>query len=108
MSAAIRSTVLCMRSGDIDQILRDVGRRVAEARIHGGLTQEQFAESMGYSLKFAQRIEAGRENLTIKSLANLANHLGVEMNALFQRPRTKKPGPGRPKQRTRVAKTAGR
>ena len=81
---------------------------MGEARIHRGLTQEQLAEAMGFSLKFTQRIEAGRENLTIKSLTNLAKHLGIEVKALFQRPRTKKPGPGRPKQRTRVAKTAGR
>jgi transcriptional regulator with XRE-family HTH domain len=97
-----------MRSSDVDQILRDVGRRVAEARTHRGWTQEEFAEEMGYSLKFAQRVEAGRENLTVKSLANLSEHLGVEVKALFSKPRTKKPGPGRPKQRTRVAKTASR
>jgi len=81
---------------------------VAEARTHRGWTQEELAEAMGFSLKFTQRIEAGRENLTIKSLANLAKHLGIEVKALFQRPRTKKPKPGRPKQRTRVAKTAGK
>jgi transcriptional regulator with XRE-family HTH domain len=95
-----------MRSGDVDQTLRDVGRRAAEERIHRGWTQEEFAERMSFSLKFTQRIEAGRENLTIRSLANLAKHLGVEVIALFRKPRTKKPKPGRPKQRTRVAKTA--
>jgi len=97
-----------MRSSDVDQTLRDVGRRVAEERMHRGWTQEQFAEKMGHSLKFAQRIEAGRENLTVKSIANLAKHLGVDLVALFRKPRTEKPKPGRPKQRTRVAKTAGR
>jgi UDP-N-acetylglucosamine 1-carboxyvinyltransferase len=97
-----------MRSSDVNQILRDVGRRVAEERMHRGWTQEQFAEEMGFSLKFTQRIEAGRENLTIKSLANLAKHLGIEAKTLFQRPRTQKPKPGRPKRRTRVAKTAGK
>ena len=97
-----------MRATDLDQILRDVGRRVAEERIRREWTQEQFAEEMGFSLKFAQRIEAGRENLTIKTLASLAQHLGVDLVALFRKPRTMKPKPGRPKQRTRVAKTAGR
>jgi len=97
-----------MRSTDVAQLLRDVGRRVGEERIYRGLTQEQFAEEMGFSLKFTQRVEAGRENLTIKSLANLAGHLGVGLAALFRKPRTKKPGPGRPKQRTRVTKTASR
>jgi transcriptional regulator with XRE-family HTH domain len=97
-----------MRSSDLDQLVRDAGRRVAEERVRRGWTQEQFAEEMGFSLKFTQRIEAGRENLTIKSLVSLAEHLGIAVKALFQRPRTRKPGPGRPKRRTRVTKTAGK
>ena len=108
MSPAVRSTVSGMRSADVDQILRDVGRRVGEERIHRGWTQEQFAEQMGFSLKFGQRIEAGRENLTIRTLVSLSQHLGVDLVALFRKPRTKKPGPGRPKQRRRVTKTAGK
>ena len=73
-----------------------------------GWTQEQFAETLGYSLKFTQRIEGGRENLTIKSAAMLADALGVPLGALFRKPRTKQPGPGRPKKRTRRLKTAAR
>jgi transcriptional regulator with XRE-family HTH domain len=65
-----------------------------------------FAETLGYSLKFTQRIEGGRENLTIKSAAMLADALGVPLVALFRKPKTKKPGPGRPKKRTHGIKTA--
>jgi transcriptional regulator with XRE-family HTH domain len=89
-----------MRTTDLDQVVLGVGRRVAEERIHRGWTQEEFAEKLGYSIKFTERIEAGREKRTIKSLANLAEHLGVDLGALFRKPRTKKPGPGRPKKRT--------
>ena len=97
-----------MRSSDLDQLVRDVGRRVAEERVRRGWTQEQFAETLGYSLKFTQRIEGGRENLTIKSAAMLADALGVPLVALFRKPRTKKPGPGRPKKRTSGTKSAVR
>jgi len=97
-----------MRSSDLDQLVRDVGRRVAEERGRRGWTQDQFSETLGYSLKFTQRIEGGRENLTIKSAAILADALGVPLMALFKKPRTKKPGPGRPKRHTHGIKAAVR
>lgn len=78
---------------------------MGEERDHCEWTQEQFAEKLGCSIKFAQRIEAGRENLTVKTLATLAAHLDVGIASLFRKPRTKKPGPGRPKKKTGVAKT---
>jgi len=55
--------------------------------------------------KFTQRIEGVRENLTIKSAAMLADALGVPLVVLFKKPRTKKPGPGRPRKRTPGTKT---
>jgi ribosome-binding protein aMBF1 (putative translation factor) len=95
-----------MRSTDLDQLVRDVGRRVAEERVRRGWTQEVFAEALGHSLKFTQRIEAGRENMTIRTIASLADTLGVRLATLFNKPRTKQPGPGRPKKRTHGLKTA--
>jgi len=46
--------------------------------------------------------------VTIKSAATLADALGVPLVALFRKPRTKRPGPGRPKKRTHGIKTAVR
>ena len=106
MSPGIRSTVLLMRSSDLDQLVRDVGRRVAEERVRRAWTQEVFAEALNYSLKFVQRLEAGRENMTIRTIASLADTLGVRLATLFNKPRTKQPGPGRPKKRIRRIKTA--
>lgn len=88
-----------MRSRDIDDIVKTVGRRVAELRSQAQLTQEELAERLGFSVKYVQRIEGGRENLTLKSLAKIAGELGADATDLFSLPRTKKPGPGRPKGR---------
>lgn len=75
---------------------------MAELRQKAGLTQEQQAERLGITLKYQQKIEAGGENLTIKSLVKIADGLGVGVNALFRKPRTKQAGPGRPRARGTV------
>ena len=66
-----------------NHVVRSVGRRVAAARRAGGWTQEQVAERAGFSIKYLQRIEGGRENLTIKSLVELAALLEIEVAAFF-------------------------
>jgi transcriptional regulator with XRE-family HTH domain len=62
-----------------------LGRRVRELRLAKGLTQWHMAER-GFSYKYYQKIEAGRVNLTLKSLAKLAAALGVEVSDLFRFP----------------------
>lgn len=86
-----------MRSHDIDDTVKNVGRRVAELRVRAGLTQDQQAERLGFAIKYLQRIEGGGENLTIRSLVKIASAFGVRVTELFRKPRTKQAGPGRPK-----------
>ena len=88
-----------MRSHDIDETVKNVGRRVAELRGKAGLTQEQQAERLGFTLKYLQRIEGGGENLTVRSLVKIASAFGVPVTELFQKPRTKQAGPGRPRRK---------
>lgn len=81
-----------------ERIIGDVGRRVAEIRAERGLTQEQLAERAGVLPKYIQRIEWGRENLSIESLVNLANLLRTDVKALFEEPQTRRRRrPGRPR-----------
>ena len=84
---------------DPDRVIKSVGRRVAELRRAAVLTQEELAEKAAVSIKYVQRVEAGRENLTIKSLVHLANFLGAPPIHLFTPPLTRRPGPGRPKKK---------
>ena len=86
---------------DTSAVTHGVGRRIAELRADAHLTQEQMAEQLGVSLKYVQRVEAGRENLTIRSLVRFANILGVEVAELFAPPRSHEVRRGRPPGRSR-------
>ncbi|MDO9018340.1 MAG: helix-turn-helix transcriptional regulator [Deltaproteobacteria bacterium] len=79
-------------------VLRGIGRRIAELRAAQGWTQEKMAEALDVNLPYLQRIEGGRENLTVRSLARLAHVLGVRVGALFEAPvDLTVRGPGRPR-----------
>jgi len=80
-----------------ERVLRDLGRKVAELRRRGALTQEQLAEALDVTVQYLQRVEAGRENLTVRSLVRLGQHLGVGPGELFGTPLTRKSRPGRPR-----------
>jgi transcriptional regulator with XRE-family HTH domain len=85
---------------DPDKVVRAIGRRIAEVRAERGLTQEQFAEKFGSSLKYVQRVEAGRQNLSVRSLVKLASALRLRTADLFVAPATMRSNPGRPKKRS--------
>jgi UDP-N-acetylglucosamine 1-carboxyvinyltransferase len=73
-----------------------VGRRIAELHVDRGLTQAQLAEVLDVALTNLQRIEHGKQNLTLISLERVADALGVDARALLDPPSTVRPGPGRP------------
>ena len=83
-------------SNDPDDLLRDLGRRVAELRAARGLTQQQFAEELEVAVRYLQGIEAGHENLSVRSLSKLADALEVEVRELFNEPMDRSVRKGRP------------
>lgn len=54
-----------------------VGRNVLRIRLAKGLTQEQFAETSGFSQQYISGLERGRRNPTVVTLYELAQALGV-------------------------------
>lgn len=80
--------------------MKSVGRRVAELRRAQGRTQRALAEVLGVSVQYVQRIEQGRENLTLRSLAELAIALDAPASALLLTPSTLARRRGRPRQVT--------
>lgn len=85
-----------MARPDPKRVLRDLGRRIAELRRAQGWTQEELAEHLEFSLKYAQRLERGSENLTVVSLVALASKLRVSVGALFDPPISRLVKRGRP------------
>jgi transcriptional regulator with XRE-family HTH domain len=82
---------------DPDRLVRDIGRRVAELRRERGLTQQALATKLRATMQWVQQIEYGA-NLTIHSLARVANALDIDLGALLAPPRPSSyvMRPGRP------------
>jgi transcriptional regulator with XRE-family HTH domain len=89
-----------MRAIEPDHAVRALGRRVAEIRVRRNRTQEEFAEDLDVSLKYVQRIEAGRANLSVRSLVRVANALHVPLKEFFSKPRSMSVRRGRPSKKT--------
>ena len=56
---------------------RLVGRNVKRFRQLKGLTQEQFAETSGFSQQYISGLEQGKRNPTIVTIYELSQALGV-------------------------------
>lgn len=61
-----------------------VGGRIAELRVRADLTQANVAERIGTTTSNYQRIEYGGQNLTLESLAKIANAIGVRVSEFFE------------------------
>jgi transcriptional regulator with XRE-family HTH domain len=75
-----------VRTLDPERVCKNVGRRIAELRKERGLTQEQFSVLLGTSFQWVSQLEAGR-NVTLHSLAHIANALRVTLDALLVPPK---------------------
>jgi transcriptional regulator with XRE-family HTH domain len=63
-----------------------VGRELRETRRALGLTQAEVAERLGVSPSYISAVEAGRRNLTLGQLANIANAMRLGIDISFIRP----------------------
>jgi transcriptional regulator with XRE-family HTH domain len=65
-----------------------IGNRIRELRKARDLRQEDMA-GFGLSYKYYQRIEAGKVNMTLKTLEKIAGALGVDAAELLALPLAK-------------------
>jgi len=56
---------------------KQVGAQVRLSRKHAGLSQRELGTRLGASGSYIANVEAGRENLTVGQLANIAAALGA-------------------------------
>ena len=60
-----------------DEFVAHVGRRLGALRVEKGVTQQELADRLDTALKNLQRIEAGRQNLTLRTIFRVTRALGV-------------------------------
>lgn len=63
-----------------------VGREIRATRNALGITQAEVAERLGVSPSYMSAVEAGRRNLTLGQLANIAAAMRLGVNVSFIRP----------------------
>jgi transcriptional regulator with XRE-family HTH domain len=81
----------CIGAGDGIALMSDssldlqarVARRIAHIRRVAGATQEDLAGRLGIALKNLQRLESGKQNLTLQTIARVAVALEVEPEELL-------------------------
>lgn len=68
-----------------DDVVKDVGRRIAEIREASGYTQDTFARTLKATPQYVSRLERGR-NVTLHTLVRVANALKVSPQDLLAAP----------------------
>lgn len=82
-----------------EDVVKDVGRRIAEIREASGRTQETFAKVLRATPQYVSRLERGR-NITLHTLVRVANALKVSPQVLLAAPaRRESRSRGRPKRK---------
>lgn len=87
-----------MEAHDPEDLARLVGARVAELRRERGMTQQALASTCKFGLRYVQRLERSGVNVTLATLAKLANAFAVEVVTLLTPPgEVTRPRRGRPR-----------
>lgn len=80
------------------EILACLGANVR--RVRGSkMTQQQLEAATGLTVQRIRKIERGQANITMDTLARLANALGVPPGALLRKAKLTPAKPGRPRKR---------
>lgn len=60
-----------------------VGEQIRTSRVEAGLTQAEVARRLRVSPPYVANVEAGRTNLTVGQLTNIATAMGVGLEIRF-------------------------
>ncbi len=67
-----------------EDVYKKIGKRIRDIRIEKSMTQLDIAAACNFEKSTISRIEAGRTNITVKTLYLLSKALGVEMKDFFE------------------------
>lgn len=62
----------------------NISRNIIKKRIERGWSQSELAKRMSTTQSVVSRIESGDANMTIKTLASVANALGADVSELVE------------------------
>lgn len=68
----------------MQQIQRDLGKRIRNLRSRRGWSQEEFAAVSGLHRTYIGAVERGEKNLTVSTLHTLARTLDTTIAQLFR------------------------
>lgn len=72
-----------MAEGDLQ---RTVGQNLRRYRVRRGLSQEAFADLLGYHRTYVGGLERGERNLSLQSLERIAEAIDLDVLSLLQPP----------------------
>lgn len=67
----------------MDDISKQVGRRIRELRKARGLSQEALGERSGHHFSYVGQVERGEKNVSLFNLQKIAEALDVAIHQLF-------------------------
>lgn len=62
----------------------NISRNIIKKRTENGWSQSELAKRMSTTQSVISRIESGDSNMTVKTLANVANALGTDVRTLVE------------------------
>lgn len=71
---------------ETDDLLKRFGDRVREIRSEKDVSQERLSELAGLHRTYVSLIERGERNVTLRTIARIANALEVELSELMPTP----------------------
>jgi len=63
---------------------RNIGKKIAEARMSAGYTQQRLSEITGVSRSYICDIENGRYNPSLNTLMQLSSAMNIDYNFLLK------------------------
>jgi len=68
----------------IEQIYKEIGKRIVKARTTKGMSQENLATESGIDRSHMGFIEQGRRKPTLSTLHKITKALGISLEQLFK------------------------